>query len=449
MTLESTRRAMLRGLRGLAQRHRRFEVAANGPRRSNARHMPNANSRQRRGIPLLEYAARRQKVAKALGGAAAAVVLAGEGAPPLLGQWRPDFHFLYLTGIDDEPGAAVLFDPSAEDPKRRCVLFLRSLDVERERWDGYRQPIGTPLREGTGFQTVMRSGALAGLLTAAARRTKRLACLHALSVYPSPVSPDLAVFKQVAERVPGTRFEDRSELMPSLRAIKSPAELALMKKAVEATVGGYAQMLRMLRPGVSEADVDHALTHGYLAGGGSGVAYNSIVGSGLNGTVLHYMANNAQLEAGDLLVIDSAAEYLGYTSDVTRTFPVSGKFTPDQREVYEIVLRAQLAAIKALRPGARMIDADAAARGVIEKAGYGDSFIHGVGHPLGLQVHDVIPDHPLKPGMVVTIEPGIYLPERKMGVRIEDDLLITARGSQNLTAAIPKTVAEVEAAMGK
>jgi len=204
---------------------------------------------------------------------------------------------------------------------------------------------------------------------------------------------------------------------------------------------------RCSAPASARADVDRALTQGYLAHGGSGVAYNSIVGSGLNGTVLHYMANNARLEAGDLLVIDSAAEHLGYTSDVTRTFPVSGKFTADQREVYEIVLRAQLAAIKALRPGARMLDADAAARTVIEKAGYGDAFIHGVGHPLGLQVHDVIPDHPLKPGMVVTIEPGIYLPERKMGVRIEDDLLITARGSRNLTDAIPKTVAEVEAAL--
>ncbi len=405
---------------------------------------PQENSR--RGISLDEYADRRHQVFKALKGAAA-VIFAGEGSPPLLGQWRPDFHFLYLTGIDDEPGAAVLFNPAAEDPKRAISLFLRPLDVERDRWDGYRSQIGEPLRRSTGFQIVMRSGTLALHLTAAARRTKRLACLHALSVYPAPVSPDLAVFKQVAERIPGVTIEDRSELMPQLRAIKSPAELKLMKKAVDATVGGFAAMMKMLRPGVSETDVDRVLAQGYLAHGGSGVAYNSIVGSGLNGTVLHYMANNGPLVAGDLIVIDSAADYLGYASDVTRTLPVSGKFTSDQKDAYEVVLRSQLASIKVLRPGATMVEVDAAARSVIDKAGYGDAFNHGIGHPLGLQVHDVIPDHPLKAGMVVTIEPGIYFPDRKMGIRIEDDLLITSRGSTNLTAAIPKTVKEVEAAL--
>src|SRR5439155_2781663 len=128
-------------------------------------------------------------------------------------------------------------------------------------------------------------------------------------------------------------------------------------------------------------------------------------------------------------------------------FPASGKFTSDQREVYDVVLRAQLAGIKAVRPGVKMSDVDAAARGVIERAGYGAAFIHNIGHQLGLQVHDVTPDGPLKPGMVVTIEPGVYLPERKIGVRIEDDILVTAKGNQNLTAAVPKTIAENERAM--
>src|SRR5947209_2203603 len=141
-------------------------------------------ARERLGIPLAEYAKRRAQVMKSLSGAAA-VVFAGEGAPPLLGQWRADFHFLYLTGIDDEPGAAVLFNPAAEDPKRRITLFLRPMDVERERWDGYRQQVGAALRQSSGFQTILRSGALPAALTAAARRTKRLACLHALSVYPA------------------------------------------------------------------------------------------------------------------------------------------------------------------------------------------------------------------------------------------------------------------------
>src|SRR5437588_1998173 len=139
--------------------------------------MEKRNHHERRGIPLTEYAQRRQKVFKSLDGAAA-VVFAGEGSPPLLGKWRPDFHFLYLCGIDDEPGAAILFDPSADDPKRRITLFLRPMDSERDRWDGYRQTIGSTLRKDTGFATVMRSTSLPGVLTTAARRTKSLACLH-------------------------------------------------------------------------------------------------------------------------------------------------------------------------------------------------------------------------------------------------------------------------------
>jgi Xaa-Pro aminopeptidase len=145
--------------------------------------------------------------------------------------------------------------------------------------------------------------------------------------------------------------------------------------------------------------------------------------------------------------MDCAAAYGGYASDVTRTLPASGSFSKDQREIYEIVLESQLAAIAAAKPGATYTDVDAAARAVIEKAGYGEAFIHGTGHPVGLEVHDVTPDGPLKPGMVITIEPGIYLPERGYGVRIEDDILITETGNRDLTSAVPKTVEAVEAAM--
>ena len=398
------------------------------------------------GIPLAEYVARRNAVLKGLKGAAG-VVLAGEGAPPLLGRWRPDFNFFYLTGLSNEPGAAVLFDPTHENPDRRCVLILKPIDPETDRWDGYRDPIGAALRDRTGFKTVQRSRWLPHLLTFAARRTRRLACLHAFSVYPAPVSPDLALHRQVAERVPGVAIEDRSDLLPSMRAVKSPAELALMRKAIAATANGFAAALRMIRPGVNEGAIAWTLEDGFRAAGGDGVAYNSIVGSGMNGTVLHYMDNSAEAKAGDLLVIDAGAVYAGYAADVTRTVPVNGRFTPEQREAYELVMRAQAAAIKAARPGAKNSDVDAAARAVIDKAGLGDAFIHGTGHPLGIEVHDVAPDGPLRAGMVITVEPGVYFPDRKMGVRIEDDILITSTGAKNLTDAIPKSIADVEAAM--
>jgi Xaa-Pro aminopeptidase len=397
-------------------------------------------------ISTAEYTARRERVLKQLRGAAA-VVFAGEGSPPLLGKWRPDYNFLYLTGIPAEAGAAVLFDPKADDPKRRIVLILRALDPEMERWDGYRDPISARLKEQTGFQTILRANHLARVLATAARRTGRLACLHPFSAHTAPVSPDLTVFRKVTERIPGVVIEDRTNLLPSLRAVKSRAELSLMRRAIEATVAGYEAACSVIRPGATEAQVQDALEQTYRAHGATGPAYNSIVGSGLSGTVLHYMDNTGALEDGDLLVIDSGAEYDNYTSDVTRTYPVSGKFTREQRDMYEVVLRAQSAAIKAARPGAMMWEVDGAARGVIDRAGYRDAYIHGIGHQLGMEVHDVTPDGPLAPGMVVTIEPGIYLPELKSGIRIEDDILITTAGNRNLTDQIPKAATDVEGAL--
>ena len=397
-------------------------------------------------IPLSEYQSRRRKLLKSLHGAAA-IVFAGEGAPPLLGKWRPDQHFVYLTGLDAEAGAALLFDPANENPKRLLTLFLRPLNPELERWDGYRQPIGQSLKEQTGFETILRANTIPAALTAAARRAKRVACLHPFAVYPNPPGADLAAFKQLAERIPNLAIEDRTQLLPKMRSVKSRAELALMQKAADATAAGYEAILKLIKPGLTEADLDGALEQTYRAHGASGVAYNSIVGSGLNGTVLHYMDNAQPLLAGDLIVIDSAARFVGYAADVTRTLPVSGKFTADQKEVYDTVLRAELAAIKTLRPGITHTEVDAAARDVIEKAGFGDAFIHNVGHQLGLDVHDVTPDGPYTAGMVVTIEPGIYLPDRKLGVRIEDDILITKKGGVSLTDRIPKTIKDVEAAM--
>jgi Xaa-Pro aminopeptidase len=201
-----------------------------------------------------------------------------------------------------------------------------------------------------------------------------------------------------------------------------------------------------MRPGLSEKDLAELLLstyHKYLCE----PAYELIVGAGLNGTVLHYSDNDSVIAEGDLVVMDCAAAYQGYASDVTRTLPASGWFAREQREIYEIVLRAQSAAIVAAKPGATSTDVDTAARSVIEQAGFGDAFIHGTGHPLGIEVHDITPDGPLAPGMVITVEPGIYLPQRGFGVRIEDDILITENGNRDLTSAVPKTVEAVEAAM--
>lgn len=403
-------------------------------------------------IPLAEYRQRRERVLKSLSGSAA-IVLSGDKHDHGVSFWRPDLDFYYLTGIADEPGAAVLFNPSAEDPRARITLLLRPLNPEMDRWEGLRDMVSKSLKARYGFETIRRTNQQGMLLTNAARRTKKLACLHAFGA--GSVSGDLKLFRQVGERVPGVAIEDRTQMLAQMRAVKSAAELGLMRKAAGATANGYSEALRMIRPGVLESDVQMALERGYIEAGADrsspgGVAYNSIVGSGLNATVLHYNANSARMEAGELLLIDSGAQVGGYACDVTRTVPVSGKFTSEQAELYSLVLEAQLAAIKVVKPGAYMHEVDEAARAVFEKAGDDrvDYYIHGIGHQLGLSVHDPMVDGPLKAGMIVTIEPGLYMPEIRTGIRIEDDILVTNRaGGENLTSAIPKTIREIEGAM--
>lgn len=396
------------------------------------------------GIAVSEFVARRERLMKSLDGAVG-LVCAGDQSASLHGMWQPDSNFYYLTGIREEPGAMLLLDPKCEDPKRRAILFLKPLNPEMEVWDGYRERIDAGLKERTGFETVMRTYGMPRWLTSIARKRGRLACLHPFAVYDAPPTHDLAAFRKVSERSVGVQIVDRTDLIASMRAIKSKTELAVMAKAAEATAAGYATAAAAIKPGANERDVQRALEMGFRDAGGIGTGYNSIVGAGLNSTVLHYNSNSQILRDGDLILIDAAARVGGYTADVTRTYPVNGKFTREQRAVYDVVLRAQEAAIKAVKPGRWMHEVDAAARAVIEKAGYGDAYIHGIGHQLGIDVHDATPDGPLKAGMVVTIEPGIYLPEQKLGVRIEDDILVTASGPRNLTSMIPKKAEQVEA----
>lgn len=408
----------------------------------------------REGIDRTEYQSRRERVLEALAGACA-VVYAGDSG----GGWGqgggPDPNFVYLTGISSEPGAAVLFNPSAEDPSRRISLFLKPLNPEAERWDRYRDAIGQPLREAAGFKSIFRIDMLSSMLLAAGRRCRKMACLHPVGSINAAVPADLTGFRKVTERVAGVSIEDRTQLLLQMRSIKSPAELDRMRAAARITAAAYASALPKVRPGSNERDIQRALEIGYLENGADtsqhpgGHAYEPIVGGGINTCVLHYRENNQPLKAGDLLLIDSAARFEGYCADVTRTIPVSGKFSPQQRAIYDIVLRAQEAAIRACKPGAFIWQVDKAARDVITKAGFGDAFIHGTGHYLGMDVHDAMPDGPFKPGMVFTIEPGIYLPDGykgsgPIGIRIEDDILITPKGHENLTAMIPKSATDIE-----
>ncbi len=398
-------------------------------------------------IKLSEYQARRKKVLSALKGSVG-LIMAGDGAPPLRGEWFPNFDFKYLTGIGNEPGAMVFFDPSNPDPKRRCILLLKPVNPEMDVWDGYRDLVTEELRQKLGFDSIFRTNTLPRLLGEAVKRTKSMTCLHPLNTYTQPVSSDLDLFQKLSSRIPGSTIHDQSELLTTLRLVKSPAELKHMRSAIKATAQGIDRVLRLAKPGVNERTLHNALISGFTDQGAKVVAFDPIVGSGIRGTILHYKDNDQTAQAGDLMVLDSGAEINGYAADITRTIPVSGKFTKRQKELYELVLKAQRASIKAVKPGATLLQVDAAARKVIKGAGYGDYFLHSIGHHIGLETHDPgAHSIKLKPGMVVTIEPGIYIQKEKIGIRLEDDILVTKEGRQNLSSAIPITVKDIEAAM--
>jgi Xaa-Pro aminopeptidase len=395
-----------------------------------------------------EFRARRERLLQELG-CAVAIVPAGEADPSLHHPWKPHAHFEYLTGIVDEPGAMLLLDPSNPVAAKRAVLLLRPLNPEVEKWDGFREELGAALRARTGLDTVMRTGMLGRLLLEGTRRSRTLACLMPLAQWNSPVSADLAILRAQAERVPGTQVQDRSDLLLRMRAAKSAAEIACIREAGRITATGFAAAMRSMRAGMNEFDLQECVEHAYRTNGARELAFRTIAGGGFNATVLHYHANDRPLVDGELVVLDSGAKHAGYSADVTRTLPVSGRFTARQRELYDTVLRAQAAAIAAVRPGATLAQVDAAGRKVIADAGLGDAFIHGMGHHLGLETHDASPDAPLEVGAVITIEPGVYLPKESIGIRIEDDVAVTEGGHEVLTPSIPRTADEVERAMAR
>lgn len=393
-----------------------------------------------------EIKKRRQKVAKLLKDRAG-VVFAGEHSASLRGDWEPSVEFLYLTGIADEPGAALLLDPSHPNPRRREVLMFRTRDPEDEAWHGIREGLSPQMRDRLGVGTVFRTSRLNWLVTEAASRTGKLATLHEPRPAPAGVNQDLAAYRLAAERVPGVSIESVWQPFYQLIAAKSPAERKLIQGAVDATMAGVRAAAREIKPGANEGAVIRTLTATFAENGGEGNAFNPIAGSGVNATVLHYGANNRTMEDGDMLVLDSGTKMGGYCADITRTFPVNGTFSSTQADAYELVLKAMRAAIKASRVGTWMHDVDMAAREVIDKAGYGHAFYHGIGHHMGISVHDVDPKTPLGKDSIVTIEPGLYLPDENIGIRIEDDIHVSSDGPKNMSSKLPVDRKGVEALM--
>jgi Xaa-Pro aminopeptidase len=390
-------------------------------------------------LPAEVFQARRAKVMAALGGCTAVISSQGE-VQGVTEDYRQDADFYWMTGIN-EPDAYLLFQPNS--PYRKVTLFLKSRDPEKERWTGPRDPISPSLLKKYGVDRVYRGSPEDVLVNAGAHHD--CVAIIAPPTMTKEDRNDVELAKRTAERF-GLKIVYQRSLLANLRSAHSPEELERMRRAIAITLDGHQVAARATVAGVSERDVQTQIEYAFFAAGGTGLSYSSIVGSGPNGAVLHWDQNSRILRDGDLVVIDAAAEYGRYASDVTRTYPVSGRFSADQAKVYRAVYQAQEDILGAIKPGVSMAELQHVAEESMRRSGYLADFIHGFGHFVGLDVHDAGDyERPIPVGAVFTVEPGIYLPEKGFGVRIEDEVLMTAGGHELLTAALPRKLEDVEA----
>ena len=383
-------------------------------------------------------------------------------------QFHQNENFYYLTGWN-EPNAMILLVPKAVKPGESAeiekeIIFIPAHDFRQEKWTGPKLASGDPdASERTGFPSVEPVTRFQSELLEVLKTFPKLYT----ELTPQPESgedwfqkDEVAKLRKLA---PLATEGDVRPMLTTMRAVKSPTEIALIRKAVEASVDAQLAAMKAVRSGAWEYQIAALMKYEFERRGCEWPSYPPIVGSGFYSTVLHYDLDSRQMRDGDVVLIDVAGSYSGYASDITRTLPVNGQFTPRQREIYEIVLGAQNAALAAIKPGV-MTGARGKTPG-LQQIAYdyinthgkdlhgkplGQYFIHGLGHSVGLNVHDPADyNQPLQAGMVITDEPGIYIPEEKLGVRIEDDILVTQDGAELLTRRLPRKVEEIEKIMAE
>ncbi|EGV31011.1 peptidase M24 [Thiorhodococcus drewsii AZ1] len=430
-----------------------------------------------------EHKRRRRALAKALGRGAVVILPAAREVVrnrDVHYPFRQDSDFAYLTGFP-EPDAFAVLIPKRKDGE--FVLFCRPSDPEREQWNGRRLGV-------EGAVAVCGADQAYPLSELDERMPELIEGCERLYY---PIGMDAGLDQQVMGWVNKVRSKVRlgvtapdtfvaiESLLHEQRLRKSRAEQQVMRRAAHISAQAHCRLMRLAAPGLEERDLETEFQHACAEQGARHLAYPSIVGGGINGCILHYVENDATLRDGDLVLIDAGCELDGYASDITRTFPVNGRFTRPQRALYELVLEAQRAAIDTSRPGVSWNAPHEAAVKVltkglvrlgilsgkvgklIEEEAYKPYYMHRTGHWLGMDVHDV--GHyksggdwrALEPGMVLTVEPGLYLPDTKavpkpyrgIGIRIEDDILITEDGTEILTADVPKDPDEIEALMAR
>ena len=374
----------------------------------------------------------------------------------------------HLSGVDQEESMIILF-PDAYKPEHREMLFLKETSDLIAIWEGAKLSKDQAF-DVSGIKNVF-------WLTEFPRVFKEVMS-HAQHVYLNAnehlrasievETREARFVKWCKENYPLHEYERAAPIMHYIRSIKSEQEVAVMQTAADITTKSYDRILKFLKPGVWEYELEAEFMHEFLRNRSRGFAYTPIIGGGYNACVLHYIENNDQCQDGDLVLFDVGAEYANYACDVTRCFPVNGKFTPRQKEIYSAVLRVKKAAEKLLVPGNNLVDYHKEVGLLMEKElldlklitaeevknqdpnwpAYKKYFMHGTSHYLGIDVHDVgLWTGKIEAGMVFTCEPGIYIPEEKLGIRLEDDLVVTNNGLINLTKHIPIEIEDVEAAM--
>ncbi|HEY3037909.1 MAG TPA: Xaa-Pro aminopeptidase [Pyrinomonadaceae bacterium] len=395
-------------------------------------------------------------------------------------RFRQDSDFYYLTGFE-EPEAIAIISPANE---HKYTLFVRPRDPEQEIWVGRRAGVEGAKSEfgaNESFPIAEFEEKLQDILDGADKLYYRLGVNTEL---------DAAIIRKITQMRalnrkpihPPRTIIDPATIVHEMRVLKSAEEIELMQRAADIAAEAHVVAMKAVKPGMKEYEVEAIIEQIFRQRGAAGPSYNSIVGAGANATVLHYINNDSELRDGELLLVDAGAEYKGYASDITRTFPINGRYSKAQREIYDLVLETQMSCVEMVRPGVthdelkshsvEMLTEGMVKLGLlkgkpedlIKQEKYKQFYMHGLGHLLGIDVHDVgiyyydKQSRALEPGVVMTVEPGIYvapdtkdIPEQYLGigVRIEDDVLCTANGPRVLTTKVPKQADEIEALMAK
>lgn len=384
---------------------------------------------------------------------------------------KQNTDLLYLTGIHQEETILLIATGLNADPDFQEILFVRETNEEIAVWEGQKLDKASASAV-SGVKRIEWTSAFENLFGRLAPQCDHLYLLtnEHLRASTTVETRNDRFIQQCRTRYPLHAFERLAPIMQRLRMIKREEEIAMLQHACDITEAGFRRVLQFVKPGVGEWEVEAEFIHEFIRSGSHGFAYLPIIGSGKNACVLHYIDNNQRCRDGEMLLLDVAAEYGGWNADLTRTIPVNGRFTPRQRDVYNAVLRVLRATNDLLRPGNTpgklqkqvvalmekelvglgLIDAKAAEQQGPDKPLVAKYFMHGVSHHLGLDVHDVAPpEEPFAPGMVFTIEPGIYIREEGLGIRLENDFLIGENENTDLMARIPIEADDVEACMAR